>query len=134
MECSRVITDAEVSETGIPLANAPVKKEFSNFRAKHWHAAADIVANPQVHWHHLLKEANMAVFPVTKVVVCAVRVRFDLLRLILKVVVKLSVSLNTPGGHDEIVKLTNDQSCTEVNNYSNASLFTNIAADDDSKH
>jgi hypothetical protein len=65
MECGRVKTDAKVSKPGSSTANAAIKKEFSYFPAKHWQADADIVSYSQINRHHLLQEADMAVFPVT---------------------------------------------------------------------
>jgi hypothetical protein len=62
------------------------------------------------------------------------RVGLIVLGLIFLVIVKLSVPLNAPSRHDEIVELGNDQSCTKVNNESNASLFSDIAAEDNCKH
>ena len=87
-----------------------------------------------MNWHHLLHESHMAVFPITYVVVSSVRVGLNVLGLIFKVIEDLSKPLNASGSHDEIIKLDNDQSCTKANNYSNASLFSNIAADNDGKH
>jgi hypothetical protein len=66
--------------------------------------------------------------------ICPLRVGLNVLGLIFIVIVKLSVPLNASGRHDDIVELANDKSCTKVNNDSNASLFSDVAADDNCNH
>jgi hypothetical protein len=65
MECSRVEADAKVSNAGISITHTATQTIFSYFCTKNWHADADVVSNPKINRHHLLQEADMAVFPVT---------------------------------------------------------------------
>jgi hypothetical protein len=74
MECGRVETYAVISKASISQLNAPTQEESAQTFTTDWHADADVVAYLQINGDQLLQEADMAIFPVTQMEVCSLRV------------------------------------------------------------